>query len=82
MTPGEAAYVDKMRSDPEWVEDIDGTITSAIYYASPAVSITMSTTEWDAVLVLMRHGKKALGITANGQGLAPAASTPTGEKRK
>lgn len=55
-------YLDHLAAEPEFLEDIESKIVRSIFYASPSVCIDMSTDEWDAVLVLMREGKKALGL--------------------
>jgi hypothetical protein len=56
-------YLDKLCNDPDLLDDVENTIGQAIFYASDAVSITMSTDKWDAVLVLLREGKTALGVS-------------------
>lgn len=56
-------YLDRLVNDPDLLDDVECTIVQSIFYAGDAISITMSSAQWDAVVVLMREGKRALGVT-------------------
>lgn len=55
-------YLDQLVDNPDLMDDVESKIVGSIFYAGDAIPITMSSAEWDAVLVLMREGKRALGV--------------------
>lgn len=57
----EDGYLPRLLNDPELMEEVEGKLVAAIFYAAEAISITMSSDQWDAVLVLMREGRRAHG---------------------
>jgi|HubBroStandDraft_4_1064222.scaffolds.fasta_scaffold1107010_2 hypothetical protein len=58
----EKKYIESLAADLDALNDIESKITSAAFYSSPSVVIDMSSSQWDAVIVLMRWGRKALAL--------------------